>query len=278
VLALQPANDDAHRLIAGIHVERGEWDQAVAEVDRAIAIRPNFWRNHAELGFVHYSAGRLDEAANAYERVTELQPDSARGYHMLGTVQQSAGHLDAALVSYEHANRIRPAASTYANLGTIHFWRGEYAEAATAYEQAIAMRPHEPDLHANLGDALLKLGRRDEAGRAFQRAVDEVTRLLAVNDKDALNLALLSMYRAKLGEAGAADEAMARARALSPREGEIAFIGAMVHALNGRAGDACRLLDEAVALGAIAELIRRSDELRTLQGCPVYDRLIGTSR
>ena len=96
----------------------------------------------------NYRAGKLEEAARAYQRVTELQPDSARGYHMLGTVQQSAGDLTSALANYEKATSIRPAASTHSNVGTVLFWRGNYTGAADAYTRAIALTPHQPDLHA----------------------------------------------------------------------------------------------------------------------------------
>ena len=103
VIAAQPSNDDAHRVLAGIHIDRGEWPQAIEEVQKAIALRPNYWRNHSEAGYANFRAGRLADAAKAYQRVTELQPDSARGYHMLGTVQQSAGDLMNALANYEKA-------------------------------------------------------------------------------------------------------------------------------------------------------------------------------
>ena len=218
-------------------------------------------------------APRLAEAAKAYQRVTELQPDSARGFHMLGTVQQSAGDLTAALANYEKATQIRPAASTYSNVGTVLFWRGDFAGAADAYNRAIALAPHQPDLHANLGDALLKLGRRKEALQIYRRAIAEVTALLAVNSKDAQNLALLALYRAKAGDRPGAEDAIAKALASSPEDGDVLYNRAVVHALGGRATEACRTLGEALARGASVQIVRYADELKTLKGCPMYDKI-----
>ena len=273
VIAAQPSNDDAHRVLAGIHIDRGEWPQAIDEVQKAIALRPNYWRNHSEGGYANYRAGKLEEAARAYQRVTELQPDSARGYHMLGTVQQSAGDLTSALANYEKATSIRPAASTYSNVGTVLFWRGNYTGAADAYTRAIALAPHQPDLHANLGDALLKLGRRKEALQSYRRAIAEVTALLGVNSKDAQNLAVLALYRAKAGDRAAAEDAIAKALAASPDDGDVLYNRAVVHALGGRTEDACAALGKAIERGASVQIIRYADELKTLKGCAMYDKI-----
>lgn len=276
VLARQPWNDDAHRLLAGIHIDRAEWDAAVVELTRAIELRPNYWRNHSELGYTHFQTGRHDDAVKAYTRVVELQPDSALGHHMLGTVHQSAGRLREALTHYTKAGAIRPRATTYSNIGTIHFWEGEYAAAAAAYRRAIALTPGSPGLHANLGDTLLKLGQRDEARASYEHAVREVRGLLAVNAKDAQNLARLALYLAKLGDRAAADDALASALAVNAADGLVMYHGALVDALASRHAAACDKVATAVSLGASTEIVRRADELRGLRGCEAYDRVMTT--
>ena len=220
----------------------------------------------------------LDEAADAYRRVTELQPDSALGFHMLGTVQQAAGDTAAALLSYTRANEIRPAYGTWSNMGTILFWQGDYAKAADAYAHAIALAPNEPELYANLGDALRKLGRREEATASYRSAIDRMNALLAVNETDAPNLAVLAMYHAKAGDREAADHAIARAVALSPDDGDILYNRAIVAALAGDEAQACGALEQALAKGASAEIVRQTDELKSLKGCAAYDRVTGSPR
>ena len=275
VIAAQPWNDDPHRALAGVYIERSQWDQAVAELHQAIELRPNYWRNHSELGYAHYRAGRTDEAARAYQRVVDLQPDSALGFHMLGTVHQSAGRLPEALANYTRSNEIRPRWSTWSNIGTLHFWAGDYAKAAAAYEQAIALGSATPDLQANLGDALQKLGQRARARASYRIAVAEVRKQLAVNERDAVSQSLLAMYLAKLGDRAGADAAASLALALNPEAGDVLYSAAIVHALAGRASDACRALGDAVAQGASIEIVRHADELRVLKGCAAYDAAVG---
>jgi hypothetical protein len=51
-----------------------------------------------------------------------------------------------------------------------------------------------------------------------------------------------------------------------------------VHALGGDASKACVALEQAVARGASAEIIRHADELKSLKGCAAYDRISGALR
>ena len=274
VMALQPQNDDAHRLLAGILLDRGQLDEAVTELQQAIDLRPNYWRNHSELGRVHLRAGRLDDAEEAYRRVTELQPDNAVGFHMLGTVQQSAGQLDEAFANYQEANKIRPRASTHSNLGTLYYWRGDYARAASAYTEALRLDSGTPDVHANLGDAYQKLGKPDLASENYRQAIALVRKQLDVNERDPLNLAALAIYHAKLAEREAAERAIVKALDVSPNDAEVLYARAIVHALTGDTNAACAALGEALARGTSAVLVRHADELKGLNGCAAYDRAI----
>jgi len=239
VLEMQPWNDDAHRLIAGIHIERSQWDAAAAALGRAIELRPNYWRNHSELGYAHYQAGRYDDAVKAYTRVTQLQPDSALGYQALGAVHQTAGRLDEALASYTRGNAIRPRADIYANIGTIHFWQHQHAQAVEAYLRAMELDPNRPTYHANLGDALAKQRRHTQARDSYRRAVEEVRKQLGVNDRDAQNLARLALYLAKLEDRAAADEAITAALAQNAEDPQVTYHAAVVDALAGRQATAC---------------------------------------
>jgi tetratricopeptide (TPR) repeat protein/TolB-like protein len=278
VLALQPRNDNAHLLLSRIHADKGEWDAAAAEANAAIALRPNYWRNHAQLGDSLMRAGRLEAAIAAYRRLTQLQPDSDRGYQRLGTAQLAAGRIDDAMDSYQKANTIRESGATYSNIGTIHYWRGDYASAITAYEHAIALAPNRADLYANLGDVLRKTGQRARAADNYRRAIVEARKEISVNANDALSLAGLALYQAKLGQKDAAASSIELASTLSPEDGEVLYVRAVVHALAGNTAAACEATGAALAHGKSAEEVRRADELSSLKGCPAYDHLAASAK
>jgi len=274
VMDLQPGNDNAHRLLSGIHIDLGDWDAAIAEAKQAAALRPSYWRNHSHLGFTYFRAGNYEEAARAYARVIELQPDNVRGYQALGTVLQAAGRNDEALKQYDKALSIRPSARTYSNVGTLHFWGGNHQKAADAYERALGLAPNDPVLHANLGDAHLKLGQPARARECYGRAVQQVQKLLGVSGNDPQHLSALALYEAKLGRHVAAADALAKSLAISPKDGQVLYAAALVHALAGQNGPACAVLGDAIENGASSEEIRHAYELTALKGCPVYDTVV----
>ena len=278
VLALQPRSDNAHLLLSRIHADQGEWDAAAAEANAAIALRPNYWRNHAQLGDSLMRAGHLEAAIAAYSRLTQLQPDSDRGYQRLGTAQLAAGRMDDAMDSYQKANGIRESGATYSNIGTIHYWRGDNARAIAAYERAIALAPNRADLYANLGDVLRKTGQGARAADNYRRAIVEARKELSVNANDALSVAGLALYQAKLGLKDAAASSIELASTLSPEDGEVLYVRAVVHALAGNTAAACEATGAALAHGKSAEEIRRADELKSLKGCPAYDHLAAPAK
>jgi Ca-activated chloride channel homolog len=58
--------------------------------------------------------------------------------------------------------------------GNRHYRAGRYAEAVEAYESALRAGRATPELHYNLGTALLRLGRESEADAHFARALQSV--------------------------------------------------------------------------------------------------------
>ena len=185
VLAQQPANDDAHRLLGDILADRGEWAEAIAELKRAVAIRPDYWRNHARWAGAYMKTGRYAEAIAAYTRITELQPDNSRGFQMLGFAYQNAGDNRRALENYRRAIEIAPDALAYRTWGPIYYDEGRFREAATAYEEAIRLGPGNPVTHRNLGDAYERLGESARARQAWRKAVELSEEALRVNPEDA---------------------------------------------------------------------------------------------
>jgi CRISPR-associated protein Csy1 len=81
------------------------------------------------------------------------------------------GRLEEAQALLEGAVAIEPrAAAVHAALGQVRMDRRDYAGALAAFEQAASLQPS-PRAWNNAGIALLALERRDDAERAFQRAL-----------------------------------------------------------------------------------------------------------
>jgi serine/threonine-protein kinase len=272
-LVLQPNLDDAHRLLGDVLAAAGKVDDAVAEYHRAIAIRPGYWQNHNRLAVAFMKVGRFEESAQAFRRVTELQPDSAVGFNNLGVVAMMQGDLTLGLESFTRAVAIAPRPNTFSNIGTIHFWNGNFEEARRAYEHAITLKPG-AEFHRNLADALA--GLRDMAGAnvEYRRALDLATAQLNVNPKDAASLSLAALVEAKLGQPVEARKRIAAALALSPKDADVRYRDAAIAALLGERERALAALQEAIAQGYSPVLAARDLDLQTLRGLPQFAALV----
>jgi serine/threonine-protein kinase len=273
VMLMQPRNDSAHLVLARLLMNKGKWDDSAAEARTAIDLRPAYWRNYAQLGDTYWRAGRLQEAAAAYQRLVELQPDSTRGYQRLGTALQTMGRYDEALDNYLKAVAIRPTAGTLSNMGTLYYWRGDYAKAADAYQRAIQLVPNNPKYYVNLADAQIHLGRRPQAMGNYRHALQEANKLLAVNAQDTDILTSLALSQAKLGDVTAAQATVLKALTVNAQDGDLLFVRAQIEAIAGKNDAACDGVRDALAHGKNAEDIRHADEFRGLKGCAAYDRV-----
>ncbi len=275
VLTMQPAHDDAHRLLGRIYADMGDMDNAVAEFQAAIALRPGFWQNYHQLGVAYYEKGRFQEAIDAFTRGVELRPDSAPAFQALGTSYHALGNVDEALRNYERAIAIAPSAFAYSNIGLIHYSHGRFGEAAAAYEKSAGLQPRRPSTFRNLGDTYARLGDRTRARSAYSRAVELTREELRINPKDASTMTLQAMCLAKLGRAGEASRVAAAANELAPDDIQVVYDTAVVHALAGRETEALAWLRRAIDGGYSATLATDDDDLAALRTLPEFQDVIG---
>jgi tetratricopeptide (TPR) repeat protein/TolB-like protein/tRNA A-37 threonylcarbamoyl transferase component Bud32 len=276
ILALQPANDDAHRVLGDILLSKGRPEEALAELNKAVELRPHYWENHRILGRAYYQLGRYGDAVRSLTRVTELQPDNSRGFQMLGAAYDKMGNDDLALVNYRRAIELNPDARAYSNLGTLYYRQGRFAEAAQAYGEAARLEPS-PAKYRNLGDLYTRLGQAARAREHYLRAVDLSQSILRVNPRDAHALGILAVSEAKLGRHDVARRHSEEAVGLAPLDAEVLYRKAVVAALAGRSGAALAALRQALSQGYSAADAARDDDFGSLRDSPAFRQLVGLS-
>jgi tetratricopeptide (TPR) repeat protein/tRNA A-37 threonylcarbamoyl transferase component Bud32 len=273
VLALQPGNDDAHRVLGDILLRRGRQEEGLAELKQAVDLRPNYPENQRILGRAYYDVGRYAEAIRFFTRMTELQPDNSRGFQMLGAAYQASGDNARAIENYERANAIRPDAKAYANIGIIHYAQGRFPQAAGALEESVRLDPNSAQQLRYLGDTYRQLGERAKARESYLRAVAVCEGLLRVNAADAQALSLLALFEAKLGRSDDARRHLAAAVALRPNDPSVLYRKAVVHILAGETAEAMSALAAAVKNGVSPSLARNDSDLAPLRTLPAYKTL-----
>ena len=186
-----------------------------------------------------------DSDARMWADVVTKRPGNARARYNLGTLLAEAGRLDDAATLFEQALAIDPRyVSPHVNLGMVRQRQGRLQEARAHYETALALRPDDPSAHHNLGTLWALEGRWRQATRHFDRAVLRIHRYA---ESEYLRRPLLAhaftnaaAARMELGELAAARRDAERALRYDPDF-------APAHAVRGRALAAAGELEAALA-------------------------------
>ena len=154
------------------HFELGEYEQALAALDRAIDLSPDDPQAHYNRGHILRRLNRAREELKAYDRAIELRPDHADSHSSRGDCLSRLSRDDEALVAFDRAVGLAPdSADAHYNRGTALIHLGRYEQALTALVQCLRIQPDHPDVAYNMACASSLLQRGEEALRWLQRAI-----------------------------------------------------------------------------------------------------------
>ncbi|MDX1477957.1 MAG: tetratricopeptide repeat protein, partial [Saprospiraceae bacterium] len=166
--------DDPHAFIhrGTLLRKQGQTQQALADFDRLLASEPN--NEHAINGKANvlFEMGRYQEAEATYTHGLTIKPRMVTYYVNRAAARYYLGKHREALADLDEAERLNR------NYTSIHSKRTVILMAIGDYENAVISArktaQYEPNNHANLGDlgtALQRLGRHQEAIEAFSQAL-----------------------------------------------------------------------------------------------------------
>lgn len=169
--ALEPGHNyaTAHHWYGMYLVARGQFDEAIAEVERAQQLEPLSLAINTDLGLVLYLARRYDEAIHQYRAAMDLDPsfsDAQAGilmaYNEMGMYYQPISEFLRSPETFgrEIATRLEDA---YVRSGAKGYWRA-YLELAEAPSSEVHSSPYvRARIYAAIGDKSQALRWLDEA-------------------------------------------------------------------------------------------------------------------
>jgi tetratricopeptide (TPR) repeat protein len=151
----------------------GRLDDAIAQYQEALRLRPDIAETHTNLGSAWSKMpGRQDDAIAQYDEALRLDPAYADAHFYLANALVEKGRIPEAIQHYEAALHSDPnLAEASNNLGMTLCRIGQPQEGIGRIEAAIRMQPDFVQAHFAHGAALLQMGRRDEAVSEFQRVL-----------------------------------------------------------------------------------------------------------
>jgi len=172
-------------------------------------------------------SGRADRAVPILENIVSQAPFATEPYTLLAEARLSLGRIDAAIDALKLAAELNP--RHYVTLGDLYEKQGRWAEAATAFEQAVRSgRAGSRDVQLRWIAALLNVPGSQGAGKARDALKD----FLMTSPQDARGLFLLSTASLRLGDLSAAEESARKLLALDPKS--VSALHALSAALTAR--------------------------------------------
>jgi serine/threonine-protein kinase len=131
-----------HRMdIVTSYLRAGRYDEALAAVNRVLAVEPYLPLAHATLGWVHLLSLRPDQGIAALEKAVALSPESTLFLAQLGQAYARVGRTDHARAVLRRLEALSGEryVSPY-HLAYVHTGLGEYEQALDRLEQAYEER------------------------------------------------------------------------------------------------------------------------------------------
>jgi len=171
-LAVDPESFVAHGNLGVALAQQGKLAEASEHYRQALQIKPDYAEAHYSLGVALAQQDKLAEASEHYQQALQIKPDYADALANLGVALAQQGKLAEAIEHYQLALKIRPdSAEALNNLGVALAQRSKPAEASEHFRQALKIKPDYAEALINLGMARAQQGKLAEASEHFQQAL-----------------------------------------------------------------------------------------------------------
>lgn len=234
-----------------VHFNRGEFEQAIGELEQAVREAGgdgNPYRSlgrfytaeaYTQLGMIHLHTGDLERARAEFERAVSENPGYPDRHYYLGVLHQRQGNTDAALVSFQQALALNPNyREARAAMAVALFQHGEAEAARTELAEAVARGFALPaGVTVPVSGALPA-----EIADAVRTALETVSRSTGFVER--------AVERYCAGDVAAAAEALEQAVAAQPGYADLQCRLGVVYGELGRHEESLAALDRALGINA----------------------------
>ena len=153
--------------------ENAQYEQALEQIDKAIAHNPDFAKAYLFRGMISYRMDNDNYAIRDYTYAIDLDPDETFSYYGRGLVYKNSGRYKDAIADFDRAIRQESdVAELYVVRGQVKYTIEDYQGAIRDFSRAIEVDSDHSRAYA--GRALARYTIRDyrNAGEDFTRAIE----------------------------------------------------------------------------------------------------------
>lgn len=161
-----------HLLKGKAYLNRGQPDDAIPELEKAIAQEPKLPFAHFNLGWAYAKKRDYPRAREEFFKDIEIEPDVPYNYEQLGAMSLFLGDYSDARKNYEQALARDPRLpSSLYGLGKIYEHDHQFAGAMKAWRAAENLSPDSISIHNSLGRLLQRLHKNSDAEQEFATVI-----------------------------------------------------------------------------------------------------------
>jgi len=166
-----PQNARAHSNFGGVLVDAGEFDRALTEADRAIALDPDFAAAYNTRGNLHSRQKLFEDAIADYNRAIAADPEYENAYCNRGISFHKLNEFQKAIDDFDRALALDPSdVEAYINRGVDYGQLGKLDLAIQDFNHALQLNPNLAQAYVNRALAYYQQGRISLAIADTQRA------------------------------------------------------------------------------------------------------------
>jgi tetratricopeptide (TPR) repeat protein len=153
------------------YVENGQYENAIAEFDKAIQLDPGLADAYYNRGTVYVTLDQLELGIEDLEKATQLAPDDSEAHGNLGMAYARLGEFLMAVERLDIAIQLDPDfANHYKSRALFYAASGKYQLAIQDFDSAIRLVPEYANYYYNRGQIYDELGQLSEADIDFAKA------------------------------------------------------------------------------------------------------------
>jgi tetratricopeptide (TPR) repeat protein len=226
LLAKYPRDQRLAYLAGDWLMQQQRYEQAVAVLERAVKLFPDYAAALNDLGYGYADMGNFEKAFAVMDHYVALEPDQPNPHDSYGEILRMAGKLDAALEQYRVSIRIDPNFGSEVGVADTYAVMGKEEEARAEYERSIvfAASDHEK-VQRELQSAVTWI--REDNRKQAEKALGDVARhahAAALEQLEAEAHRILGMYepdtKTAMKHLQSAEDALHEGQEISASDGD----------------------------------------------------------
>jgi serine/threonine-protein kinase len=242
-IEIEPTNSDAHRRLGQAYKANGQLDQAFTEFGRAVDLDRGYFKTYQDLGAFHFDKGDYSKAASQFQMAVKLAPDEPDAHHALGTAFSELGRYADAENEFHSALLLAEAPKTLINMAVALMYEEKYLEATGYLLRSLTLSPEWSDLvWLNLEMAYRRVNRTADSARANHQGLELAEKEISHDPRNGLVRATLAYFCARLGDRKRAESEIAQALQPLPKDAETLWVAAVTYEALGQRNDTLKIL------------------------------------